>query len=280
MLDLTSAPQLAETLGLLADEGHRAIVLDLGALNFIDVRGLGAITAAIHRLRPSGGTLEIQSPSPLAHRLFTLTATDQTLILGAPRVARPAPTQPEDAAAPAWDDAPLPPSLLDAARRWNPNEMLEVALRAVVLIARVAMSGSHGLSVSLRRDDRWVTVAATDQAVMALDQVQYDHGEGPCMAAATEGSRFLVESLAEEVRWPAFTTHARECGVASVLSAPLGGDGSLCGSLNVYWESAGALTPSNQDLASVVASNLSELIVAAEASSPARLRPHLGTRSG
>jgi anti-anti-sigma factor len=168
VLDLSSAPQLA---GLLADEGHRAIVLDLGALNFIDVRGLGAITAAIHRLRPSGGTLEIQSPSPLAHRLFTLTATDQTLILGAPRVARPAPTQPEDAAAPAWDDAPLPPSLLDAALRWNPNEMLEVALRAVVLIARGAMSGSHGLSVSLRRDDRWVTVAATDRAVMALDQV-------------------------------------------------------------------------------------------------------------
>ena len=83
-------------------------------------------------------------------------------------------------------------------------DVLDAALRLVVALARVTVGGADGVSVSLRRHGVLTTVAASDETVTGMDRDQYATGEGPCVAAATEGHWFHVESLEDERRWPAF----------------------------------------------------------------------------
>ncbi len=51
---------------------------------------------------------------------------------------------------------------------------------------RSAVGGADGASVSLARDGRMGT--ATDDTVAQVDRDQYATGQGPCLAAAGEGT--------------------------------------------------------------------------------------------
>jgi anti-sigma B factor antagonist len=57
-LDLYSTPQLVAELEALAPDGPE-LVLDLGAVTFIDSTGLGAILLNLRRLRAAGGDMAI-----------------------------------------------------------------------------------------------------------------------------------------------------------------------------------------------------------------------------
>jgi anti-sigma B factor antagonist len=50
----------------LIDDGHRRIILDLGAVAFIDSQGLGALISALKTLRSEGGDLKLVNvPEPV-----------------------------------------------------------------------------------------------------------------------------------------------------------------------------------------------------------------------
>lgn len=53
-LDRDTVPSLAGELGTLLDAGHREIVIDLGALSFVDVGGYRALRAFGEAFRESG----------------------------------------------------------------------------------------------------------------------------------------------------------------------------------------------------------------------------------
>ena len=112
-------------------------------------------------------------------------------------------------------------SLLRVAAIPANEDVLDAALRLVVALARVTVTGADGVSVCLSRHGTLSTVAASDATVTGMDRDQYATGEGPCVAAATEGHWFHVESLDDELRWPAFIPRARDRGINSILSTPL-----------------------------------------------------------
>lgn len=119
------------------------------------------------------------------------------------------------------------------------EQALDSILELVATLARDALSGTVGVSVSLLREGRFTTVAHTNEAVRAADADQYESGQGPCIQAATENRAFDIVSMAQEQRWPSFTPRALDKGMASSLSLPLAVRGSAIGALNLYSETEG-----------------------------------------
>ncbi len=126
-------------------------------------------------------------------------------------------------------------------------------------------------------------MAASDETIAQMDRDQYATGEGPCLAAASEGHWFHVESLADEERWPQFIPRAVAGGIASILSSPLLVGGRPMGALNIYSNRERAFGPQDQELAALFASHASDILAEARQDVTAdemgqRLRDALGTR--
>src|SRR5688572_23505410 len=158
------------------------------------------------------------------------------------------------------DAAELARDLLRVAAIPANIDVLDAALRLVVALARVTVGGADGVSVSLRRRGELTTVAASDETVSGMDCDQYATGEGPCVSAATEGHWFHVESLEDEVRWPAFIPRARERGINSILSTPLLTHARPVGALNIYSRQEKAFAGSALELSSLFAGEASNLL--------------------
>lgn len=140
------------------------------------------------------------------------------------------------------------------------NDVVDGALRLVVALAAATVGGADGVSVSLERHGQLMTVASSDQTILQMDHDQYATGQGPCVAAATEGHWFHVESLADETRWPEFVPRAIKEGIHSILSTPLLAASRPVGALNIYSNSNRAFGPSEQELAALFATQASRII--------------------
>ena len=143
------------------------------------------------------------------------------------------------------------------------QDVLDAALRLVVALARVTVTGADGVSICLNRHDTLITVAASDTRVTGMDRDQYATGEGPCVAAATEGHWFHVESLDDERRWPAFIPRARDRGINSILSTPLLTRTRPVGALNIYSLRPRAFAKPELEMSSMLAARASDLLVSA-----------------
>jgi hypothetical protein len=140
------------------------------------------------------------------------------------------------------------------------DRVVESALQLVVALARATVDSADGVSVSLRREGRLATVAASDRTVSDMDADQYVTGEGPCVDASADGRWFHVASLDDETRWPAFTPRARALGISAILSAPLLARDGPVGALNMYSRTTSGFAPEDQRLASVFATAASIIV--------------------
>jgi GAF domain-containing protein len=141
---------------------------------------------------------------------------------------------------------------------------VDAALRLVTALAEKTVANADGVSVTLERHGRVMTVAASDDAVKEMDRHQYDTGEGPCLAAKSEGRWFYIESLAEENRWPNFVPLALEQGIRSILSSPLMTKQRPQGALNIYSSTERAFGKREQELAALFAEQASEILTTAD----------------
>src|SRR4051794_459618 len=78
------------------------------------------------------------------------------------------------------------------------------------------------------------SAAATDAPGRALEELQADLGEGPCVDAFLNDEMIVVEDLAEDERWPRLRPEIPASGVRAVLGAPVHIAGGAVGSVNVY----------------------------------------------
>jgi GAF domain-containing protein len=111
---------------------------------------------------------------------------------------------------------------------------LDQVLTEIVQIARRAIPGSEGTSITLIRDDKGFTAAFDGQIAMDADELQYQRGYGPCLDAGRSGELFVVTDMRTEERWPDYAAHVAELGVRSSMSVPLPFQGATIGALNNY----------------------------------------------
>ena len=239
--------------------------MDVGGVTFIDAAALGVLVAVSRRLGEEAGSLTLRSPSEQVRRALDANSVSELAVDSASEASRSRTTdEPDDSSI---------GRRLGGARlsTWGSNlrprsstATVDAALRLVTALAETTVKNADGVSVTLERHGRVMTVAASDDAMMAMDGHQYDTGEGPCLAAKAEGRWFYIESLAEETRWPKFVPLALEQGIHSILSSPLMTEERPQGALNIYSSTARAFGSHQQELAALFAAQASEILTAAD----------------
>jgi len=129
------------------------------------------------------------------------------------------------------------------------EQPLEQILHRVVETAKDTIGAASEVSITLVTADRGWTVAFTADCALALDERQYGAERGPCMDAATGGTRLVVSDTATDARWPLFADAATQAGIRSSLSIPLPVQRQLTGALNFYASRPDAFDDQSLDLA-------------------------------
>jgi GAF domain-containing protein len=104
------------------------------------------------------------------------------------------------------------------------------------------------------------SVAATDPGVEAVDRMQYELGQGPCLAAWDTVSFQRVDDTFTETRWPDWAAAAAAAGVRSVLSTPLIYQGREIGAVKVYAGEPEAFTDYEEHLLELLAGAAATLL--------------------
>ena len=76
-IDVATAPRLREQLIKLVNDQRFMIVVDLGAVDFIDSTGIGVLIGALKRVRTHDGNLVLVCTEPRIVKVFEITGLDQ-----------------------------------------------------------------------------------------------------------------------------------------------------------------------------------------------------------
>jgi ANTAR domain/GAF domain len=158
----------------------------------------------------------------------------------------------------------------DAPEREDGPDAAEVRLNRLlnlILESAVEALGFDAATVSARHGGDVATIGATDQRYIALDDAQYETGEGPCLAVLEPRDPISLDDAGEQDdRWEHFAKTAAHLGVHSSLSMhlPVDSDG-LAASLNLYSKGRLALTDDQVARAVPFAQQLAAAILSVDA---------------
>jgi hypothetical protein len=114
------------------------------------------------------------------------------------------------------------------------------------------------------------SACTTDDVSAAIERLQFDLGEGPCVDAHHRDRPVLEPHLADPAtpRWLAFTAAAVEAGARAVFGFPLRVGAVRLGSLDLYCDQPGALSDTQHADALVMADVAAEALLAMQAGAP------------
>ena len=82
-LDISNAPPLRTQLQTLLEAGSQELVVDFGAVSFVDSSGLGVLLSAMRVAARTGGTLRVAGIRPEVRALFELAQMHRVLDISA-----------------------------------------------------------------------------------------------------------------------------------------------------------------------------------------------------
>ena len=134
---------------------------------------------------------------------------------------------------------------------------LEHTVRELLSEAREHTAAAE-VGVFRRRAGAEVEIAgASGEHVRRADELQLQHGEGPCLAAALTNHTYRVDELQADRRWPGWSAAAAELGWRSILSLPLASGRECLGTLNLYSDRPGSFRGEDMVAAQVFARHAS-----------------------
>lgn len=101
---------------------------------------------------------------------------------------------------------------------------VEGTLQKIVKLAELAVDGCEAAGIMVSASGTLTTAAASRPLAIEIDQIQIDANEGPCLAAAIQGTTSYTHDLLDDLRWPAFAAAAAAAGIRTVLAYPLSVD--------------------------------------------------------
>lgn len=109
------------------------------------------------------------------------------------------------------------------------------------------------------------TPAASGDPARAVDAIQYEETEGPCLSAIHDEGCYLTGDLAQESRWPRFAERTiAETGIRSMLSFKLFVEDDCLGALNLYSEQRNAFDERSQAVGEALAAHAAIAMSAAD----------------
>ncbi|HET9007547.1 MAG TPA: GAF and ANTAR domain-containing protein [Actinomycetes bacterium] len=138
---------------------------------------------------------------------------------------------------------------------------LDDALRRIVQCTH-ELFAVDGASLMLIDPDQLLrNVADSDERVGHLEELQIEHGEGPCIDAFDDKELVHAADLAAEKRWPSFSPAAVERGLRAVLASPIPYNQMAIGVVAVFSATVRPWTPEGE-LALVAFTDLAALTIA------------------
>ena len=138
---------------------------------------------------------------------------------------------------------------------------LDEALRRIVL-ATHRLFAVDGAGLMLVDPDQLLrNVAVSDKRIGDLEELQIEHGEGPCIDAYEEKELVHGADLATEARWPKFSPAALERGLRAVLASPIPYNQMAIGVVTVFSSEVHPWSPEGE-LALVAFTDLAALTIA------------------
>jgi GAF domain-containing protein len=143
----------------------------------------------------------------------------------------------------------------------TPEKVVDRVTRAAV----DTVEGCDHAAVSIvNRHGGIETIGATDDVPVAVDAIQYEVGQGPCLNAIAENEIFLIDDLAADERWPPFSHRAaKETGVRSMLSFRLFVRADTIGALNLYSRDVSAFDEQARAVGAILATHAALAVEAA-----------------
>jgi len=160
--------------------------------------------------------------------------------------------------------------MADAPLRGDGPDAAEVRLNRLlnlILESAVEALGFDAATVTARHGQNMATVAATDQRFIALDDAQYESGEGPCLTVLEPHDPISLDNAGElDDQWEYFSHTAAHLGVHSSLSMHLPVDSAdVAASLNLYSRQTLELSDAQVRAALPFAEQLAAAIVSVDA---------------
>lgn len=142
------------------------------------------------------------------------------------------------------------------------------------------VDGCEHAVVTLVGNGHFESPAASDPIGPAVDAIQFEVNDGPCVEAIRAHHTVATDDLSTETRWPAFSRRAVDTtGVRSMLAFRLFVADDTLGSLNLYSERPGAFTAESLAVGTIFAAHASVALRAAKTREDlARLRGVVETR--
>lgn len=110
--------------------------------------------------------------------------------------------------------------------------------------------------------ERFETLAPTNDLMYALDSLQKQYGEGPCVQAAADELIVRTDDFATETAWPDYSREVVKLGIRSALSFKLYTSKATAGALNLFSFQAGVFDAESEAIGSVLAAHAAAAILA------------------
>ena len=140
------------------------------------------------------------------------------------------------------------------ARTLHAESGVQETLHVMCTLAVQIIEGAEHAGITVIRGGRFETPAASDSIGPAVDRIQYETGEGPCVDAIRTHETLQLDDLSADDRWPEFTARLiAETDVRSMLSYRLFVEEDTLGALNLYSSRPHAFAGTNHPLGTIFA---------------------------
>jgi len=141
---------------------------------------------------------------------------------------------------------------------------VEATLQAITSGAVDEVPGAEHAGISLLIGRRQVqNRAATSPIAAAIDGLQTETGQGPCLQSFRNEVTVRIDDMATEPRWPLFASRAADLGVGSMLSFHLFVHAENLGALNLCAAEPGAFDRQSEETGLIFAAHAAIALIGA-----------------
>jgi transcriptional regulator with GAF, ATPase, and Fis domain len=160
----------------------------------------------------------------------------------------------------------LADALAEMARDLAAQESTRATLDRVVAHAVALVEGCEAAGVMVVRRGEVLTLAASDNVVVASDRLQGQCGEGPCFDAARNKYEVyrITDLSTRSDQWPKYAPEARELGIGSMMGFLLYTRDKDLGALDLYSSRSGAFGQQEEHVGWLLASHAAVAMAGAE----------------
>lgn len=137
-------------------------------------------------------------------------------------------------------------------------------LQRIVDLAVETIDGCEGAGLLIVSRGQILAGSWSDEAVHAIEQLEYEIGEGPCVDAILRVATFETDLRDRASRWPTFVAQALAAGFESILAFRLFAAEDTLGALNLYSRARGAFDEAARAFGGVYAAHAALALAGAQ----------------